>query len=546
VWSIDATGKNDGTAQYGTVSALSESPKNENLIAVGTDDGLIQVTTDGGKTWKKSETFSGVPSMTYVYHLQFSQHDENILYATFNNHKRGDFKPYILRSSDKGITWTSISSNLPENSSAYCIAEDFIDANLLFTGTEYGVHFSNDGGKTWRALKGGLPTIAIRDIAIQKREHDLVLASFGRGFFVLDDYSPLRHLKQTEGKEGFVFPIKDSWMYVENSPLGIRGKGFLGESLYQSENPKVGAVFSYYFKEDLKTRKEKRQEEESKLVKDGKDVNYPGYNNLAVEEKEEGSYLLFTVRNDKGEIIRKLKSPAKKGVNRTIWDFRYPSSNPVNISLTPNDNVFQPNDVGQLAAPGNYTVTLSKYVDGIITDLAAPEKFIVKPLPGTTLPATNRPALVEWQRKAAELQRSVQGASAMLTDANTRMKYMKESLFSIAKPNQDFVKDVLTIEEKIRVIQKKMNGDRVADRLDIDTPPSILSRLNSAIYDGYGTTSDPTSTMKEQLQIASDEFEGLLSELKSVINTDIKSLEQKLEAAGAPYTPGRLPEYKKN
>jgi photosystem II stability/assembly factor-like uncharacterized protein len=546
IWSIDATGKNDGTAQYGTVSALSESPKNENLIAVGTDDGLIQITADGGKTWKKSEVFTGVPSMTYVYHLQFSQHDENVIYATFNNHKRGDFKPYVFKSSDKGITWVSISSNLPENQSAYCVAEDFIDANLLFVGTEYGVHFTNDGGKNWRALKGGLPTIAIRDIDIQKREHDLVLASFGRGFFILDDYSTLRHLKQTENKEGFLFPIKDSWMYIENSPLGIRGKGFLGESLYQSENPKVGAVFTYFLKDDIKTAKEKRQEEESKLAKEGKDVNYPSYEILSNEEKEHSPYLLFTVYNEKGEIVRKLKAPAKKGVNRIVWDFRYPSANPININPTPNDNVFQPNDVGQLAAPGNYTVTLSKYVHGIITDLSGPEKFTIKVLPGTTLPASNRQALVEWQRKAAELQRSMQGTSAMINETSTKLNYLKESIFSISKPNQDFINDILVMEEKLRSIQKKANGNRAADRLDVDTPPSISARLFSAIYDGYGTTSDPTATMNEQLQIAHEEFEGMWNDLNALINRDLKSLEQKLEAAGAPYTPGRLPEYKKN
>jgi hypothetical protein len=416
----------------------------------------------------------------------------------------------------------------------------------LFAATEFGVYFTNDGGKSWRQLKGGLPTIAIRDMAIQKRENDLVLASFGRGFYVLDDYSPLRNLKQTEGKEAYIFPIKDSWMYVENSPLGIRGKGFLGESLYAAENPKVGAVITYFYKEDLKTRKEKRQEEQDKLNKDGKDVFYPTFENMKEEEKEESPYLMFTIRNDKGDIIRKLKTPAKKGVNRMVWDFRYPSSNPINISPAANDNVFQPNDVGQLAAPGAYTVTLSKYVDGVITDVSGPEKMTVNVLPGTTLPAASRPALVEWQRKASELQRSVGGASRTLSDASNRVKHLKEAILSVAKPNQDFVKDVLSLEDKLRTLRIKMNGDGVAGQLDIDTPPSITSRLFGAIYDGYGSTSDPTTTMKDQLQIASEEYEVALGELKTIVNTDLKALEQKMEAAGAPYTPGRIPDLKKN
>lgn len=542
---MDAVGKNDGTAPYGTISAFSESPKNENLLAAGTDDGLIQVTEDGGKTWKKSETFAGVPSMTYVYHLLFSQHDEKLLYATFNNHKRGDFKPYVYKSTDKGATWTSITANLPERGSTYSVIEDFVDPNLLFVGTEFGVQFTQDGGKSWRALKGGLPTIAIRDMAIQKREQDLVLASFGRGFYVLDDYSPLRNLKQTEGKEGYIFPVRDSWMFVERSPLGIRGKGFLGESYYRADNPPVGATFTYFFRDDIKTKKEKRQEEEGKLNKDGKDVKYPSYAALKEEGNEDAPYLLFTIRNEKGDIIRKLKAGAKKGVSRITWDFRYPSANPVELNSGPNDNPFQPNDVGQLAEPGNYTVTLSKSVDGIMTDVAGPEKFVVKVLPGAALPSTNRTALVAWQRRAAELQRSAQGATSMLGDANNRVKYLREAIFKVSKPQQDFVSDIRAIETKLKEVSQQFYGDGTAGRLDIDTPPSLMNRLFSAIYDGYGSTSDPTTTMKDQLQLAGEEFEGALNALKAV-NNDIRALEQKLEAAGAPYTPGRMPEWKKN
>ena len=545
VQGIDATGKNDGTAPYGTASAFSESPKNENLLAVGTDDGLIQISGDGGKSWKKNETFTGVPSMTYVYHLLFSQHTENTIYATLNNHKRGDFKPYLLKSTDQGATWTSLSATLPERGSAYSMMEDFIDPNLLFVATEFGVHFSNDGGKNWKPLQSGLPTIAIRDMAIQQREHDLVLASFGRGFYVLDDYSPLRHLKQVEGKEGYLFPIKESWMYVENSPLGLSGKGFMGESYYAAENPTVGATFTYFYKEDLKTRKEKRQEDEEKSVKENKDVFYPSYETLKEEEKEESSYLLFVIRNDQGAIVRKLKAGAKKGVNRIVWDFRYPSSNPINLNPS-TDNLFQPKDVGQLVTPGSYTVTLSKYQDGVITDLHGPEKFVVKVLPGTTLPATNRPGLVEWQRKAAELQRSVQAATALLTDASVRIKHMKEAVFSVAKPHQDFVKDILALEQQHRILQQKINGDAVASRLDIDQLPSISSRLFNVIYESYSTTSDPTTTMKEQLQLAGEDFGIALAELNDLLTIQIKALEQKLEAAGAPYTPGRIPDWKKN
>lgn len=546
VWGIDASGKNDGLGIYGTVSAFSESSKNENLLVAGTDDGLIQITTDGGQNWRKIDGVTGVPAMTYVYHLLTSQHDENVIYATFNNHRRGDFKPYVYKSTDKGATWTSINGNLPERGSTFCLLEDFVDPNLLFVGTEFGIHFSNDGGKSWRQLKAGLPTIAVRDIAIQKRETDLVLATFGRGFYVLDDYSALRQLKNIESKEGHLFPIRDAWMYIENNPLGVPGKGFMGESYFRAENPPVAATFYYYFKDDLKTKKEKRQEEESKLYKDRKDVPYPSYEALKAEEAEEAPYLLFTIRNDKGDIVRKLKAPAKKGVNRMNWDFRYPSSSPVSLTPPSTDNPFSSPDVGQFVLPGTYTVTLSRSVDGTITELAGPEKFNVKLLPGTTLPSTDRPAMVKWQREADELKRSMQGAAQILSDANNRVRHMREAIFSVAKPQADFVSDVKALEAKLKSVSQAMYGDNTAGRLDIDTPPSINQRVFGALYDGNSSTGDPTTTMKQQLAIASEEFAAVLANLKNIVTNDLKALEQKLEAAGAPYTPGRMPEWKKN
>ena len=183
--------KNQSTSIYGNIVSLAESPKNEKLIYAGTDDGLIQVTQDGNQ-WSKVSSFPGVPDQTLVQYITASQHDEHVVYAAFNNLRMGDFKPYLLKSSDKGKTWTSISSNLTVRGSVYCITEDHINPNLLFCGTEFGIYMTLDGGKNWMKFMNGMPMTSVRDIAIQKHENDLVVATFGRGFYVLDDYSSLQ------------------------------------------------------------------------------------------------------------------------------------------------------------------------------------------------------------------------------------------------------------------------------------------------------------------------------------------------------------------
>ncbi len=196
VWSVDAVSKNASTSFYGNIVSLSESALVEGLIYAGTDDRLIQVTENGGEIWRKIETFPGVPEMTYVSCLFASLHDANTVYAAFDNHKRSDFKPYILVSNDRGRSWRSVTGDLKEPQVVYSLNQDHIKPDLLFAGTEYGVFFTINGGKTWIQLKGDLPTQAVRDMDIQRRENDLVLAAFGRGFYILDNYSPLREIDE--------------------------------------------------------------------------------------------------------------------------------------------------------------------------------------------------------------------------------------------------------------------------------------------------------------------------------------------------------------
>ena len=153
---IDAVEKNGATSPYGTIVAFSESPINEGLLVIGTDDGLVQITENGGSTWKKIDNIPGAPIQSYVNSVYLSQHDENLIYVAFNHHKYGDFKPYIFKSKDKGNTWNSISNNLPERGSVYAIEEDHEDPGLIFCGTEFGVFFSPNYGERWKKLSSGL------------------------------------------------------------------------------------------------------------------------------------------------------------------------------------------------------------------------------------------------------------------------------------------------------------------------------------------------------------------------------------------------------
>src|SRR6202521_5828072 len=326
VWGPDAVAKNQSTSFYGNIVALSESPKKEGLIYVGTDDGLIQVTGDGGASWTKYEKFAGVPEMTYVSRLAASNHDVNTVYAAFDNHKNEDYKPYLLKSSNSGKTWTSIAGDLPENGPVLAFAEDTVNPNLLFAGTEFGAFFSVDGGHHWVRLKGGLPTIAVRDMVLQAREGDLVIATFGRGFYVLDDITPLRPMKAESTEQvAAVFPVKDALLYVERHPLGGPRKGFQGDAYYAAENSPYGAVFTAYMKEKTKTRKEKRQDAEKEAAKKNQTLPYPTHDELRAEAEEAKPELYFVVYDDSGAAIRRVDGSTEAGFQRVPWDLRYPA-----------------------------------------------------------------------------------------------------------------------------------------------------------------------------------------------------------------------------
>jgi hypothetical protein len=294
-WGWDAPWDMVAMSTYNTITSLSESPLIEGLIYIGTDDGLIQVTGDGGETWKKIEVGSlpGVPETSFVNDIKADLFDENTVYVALDNHKFGDLQPYLLRSTDRGQNWESIRGNIPDRTLIWRIVQDHIKPSLLFAATEFGIYFTIDAGIKWIKLTGEVPTISFRDLAIQKRENDLVGASFGRGFFILDDYSLLRSISEEQlNKEAFLYPVKDAWWYIQRPVLGFGpGVGSQGASYYTAPNPPFGAVITYYLKEDSKTKEEIRKEKEKELVKSGQAVQFPGWEAVEKERRQEDPIL---------------------------------------------------------------------------------------------------------------------------------------------------------------------------------------------------------------------------------------------------------------
>lgn len=546
VWSVDAVAKNGSTDIYGQTTTIAESQFDENTIYVGTDDGLIQITNDGGKTWTKLDGIAGVPERTYVNQVITSQHDRNVAYVTFNHHRYGDFHPYVYKTTDGGKTWKPIQNNLPERGTAYTIAEDHVNANLLFVGTEFGVYFSVDGGAEWIRIKNGLPTIAVKDITIQKRENDLVIATFGRGFYVLDDYTPLRNFRKEDlAKAATIYPVKDALMYIESKPLGVRGKGFQGESFFTTPNPKVGAVFTYYLKDDIKTIKEKRREAEKEKIKNGQAPYYPSLDSLRLEDEQPAPHLLFTVSDENNNVVRRIKAPAKKGLNRIVWDFRYAPFGPVDLTPFDESNAFSSPDIGYMALPGNYKVSLSKFEDGAYSEIAAAQPFNAVALNNASLPATDKKALENFCKQVAELRRVSAAADEYRSEMVNKIKFIKQAIIETPNLPLNVSKTIAALEKRLTDVNTKLNGDAALARREFESSPSINNRIGTIAGALWGTTAAPTTTFINSYQTAARQFTPVYNELKA-IGIEMKNLENILETNKAPYTPGRLPDWQGN
>jgi photosystem II stability/assembly factor-like uncharacterized protein len=551
VWSVDAVARNTSSSFFGAIVAVSESPLKEGQLWIGTDDGTIQVSENGGQSWRKMASFPGVPDTTQVARVVPSSHDVNTVYAAFDGHMSGDYKPYLLKSTDLGRNWTSIVGNLPTKGTVYAIIDDPVDPTLLFAGTEFGLYFTKNNGQTWTRLRGGLPTIQVRDLVIQKQTNDLVVATFGRSFYVLDDISPLRTMtRETLAEESALLPVRRTPLYAPSNALSPGSNGSQGSGFFTAPNPPYGAVFTYYLKSQLRSRREQRQQAERAASRQGRDVYPPSWDSLRTEDREEAPAVLLTVSDAQGHVVRRITGPVQQGVQRVAWDLRLPAPT-ITLATRAAGN---PDDeeegggfggrggVGPYALPGTYQVSLAKRVDGVTTPLGQPQRFEVYLLDSEENGART-PAVIAFQEQAAKLQRAMIGANSLAGELSTRIDALRRAVEETPNSPAQLPNDVRALERDLRDIREKLNGDPTLNRRQEPTAPSLMGRMQ-VMTQGARSLEPPTATQQRQYEILSSEFAAVLTRLRAIVDTRLKTVEVAAEQAGAPWTPGRIPEWK--
>ncbi|MEM9412282.1 MAG: hypothetical protein AAGA30_14295, partial [Planctomycetota bacterium] len=395
--------------------------------------------------------------------------------------------------------------------------------DLFFLGSEFGIFFTIDAGKHWTKLQGS-PTISFRDLAIQKRENDLIGASFGRGFYVLDDYSPLRHADAENLKDDqfHLFPVRRALWYVQADSLGRRF-GFQGDSFYSADNPPYGATFTYYNGKEIKTAKQKRKDAESKLTES--DIPTPSWEQLREEQLETAVTIVFMIRDSRGTLVSQLECPTSKGLHRITWNFRCPAI----VSAGP----------APLCAPGTYSVEPVLIQNGTTEALGDAVNFKVESIIDPALPINDRNEALEFLTLVADTTNAANALRSILSKHIEEIDSVQRVLRRSNRATEDLNSKANEIEKQLQEFDLKVSGDANKRYYAVDTEPTINSRLNGILYGASNSTHGPTQTHREQYEIATAQLAATSDELQEFIETEIVPLRESLDEAGLPWTQGR-------
>jgi hypothetical protein len=401
------------------------------------------------------------------------------------------------------------------------IEQDHVQPNLLFVGTEFGVFASVDGGGHWFKFSSGMPTIPVRDLAIQKRENDLVAATFGRGFFVLDDYSPLRELTiERLEREAWLFPVRRTWWYQPTDRLGGMGsgEGFQGDSFFTADNPTHGAVFTVHLKEELKSLRAKRQEAESAAAKANQDAPVPSLTELEKESEELLPMRFVRISDPTGAFVARVPLPEGDGLHRVSWDLK--------------KSPLRGNGPPTIAPPGEYNAVVAMWDGKEAKTLSEMVTFRLEPLVAPTVPPVDRQQTLEFQNSVVSLQNRFQRAIAKLERGKQQLDEL-ESVMDESSPESAALRaEIRQAILEAGKIAKEATGNPILKDRFIEAVPAPSERLESVLFGMLSSTHGPTKTHREQYEISKAEIEGLIPRIDTMVDQTIAGLRQKLVGMG--------------
>ena len=513
---------------YNTITSLAESAQDENILYAGTDDGLLHATKDGGATWNTLtvDKLPDVPATAFINDIKADMFDANVAYVALDNHKFGDYRPMLYKTINGGKSWKSITKGIPEGTLIWRLVQDHVNPQLLFLGTEYGVYVSLNQGDAWHKFSNGMPTISVRDLAIQKRENDLVAATFGRSFYILDDYSPLRAISEENLAKGDqLFPIEKALQYVQERG----GTSSQGASFYTAKNPTYGAQFTYYIANDTKTMKAKRKASEKKLKKDKKDIPFPGWEALDAEDFEKKPQAILRVTDASGKVLTEITGAYTKGIHRKHWDLRQRLASALDIHSSRDSGTGLRSDVTR----GTYYVQLFKKHNGALLQLTPKEAFEVARLRQNVLTNPKAASHNAYKAKLNALYVKSEIMDNKLEKTKKKIVALSKAI-GFAQANQDVLhKTVYDLQKQQYDLERKIDGSDAKGEVGEKDTPTLSFRISVASRGFNSNTYGPTAMHMESHDMAVALLNELAPQVDALAAATAKAISDS-EALGLP------------
>jgi photosystem II stability/assembly factor-like uncharacterized protein len=514
------TPDNTSAEYHCTIITIAESPLTQGLIWIGTDDGKVQLTRNGGESWDDvTENIPGQSPTGWVSRVEASPSDPAKAYITIDRHRSNDPAPYVFVTSDYGQSWSNISGNLPPLNYAHVVREDPRNPNLIYVGTELGIYASWSGGEDWTSLRLNLPPVAVRDMLVHPDANDIVIGTHGRSAWILDDVTPLQRLNDAMAQERYLFEPRRAtrWVRWNRNHAGYPGQRWLGDQTFYGENPPYGAILDFYLKE-------------LPLV----DVDTDGDE----QEEEDEPKLTLVIRDADNREVRSLEGVVRVGLNRFVWDLRHsPLAEPEGVAKVG----FNADDA-PLVPPGTYTVALPSG-DGELT-----EELRVRLDPRVSITDSEAMAQYEAVSRLTAMEERAMTALQTVERVRSELERLIERLRGEnggagAQAGAGLADDAEAINERLDEIQSKLV--RKTPELAYRSSAQLLEKIRQLRSGGgnypgiQGATAAPTDAQAEWIERLDEELASVESTLNGVVSGELAALNQRLAESGVPHISAR-------